>query len=422
MISRTALVVLPWGLLSAQEPAPLVPPEEAARQSELSAARQEEKELDAALKAARARREQLEAPLRRSEDDDVPELEEDQNRIVKGVSTVEFESVGALVKGPDTRTARSSCTGTLVGCRTFLTANHCVEKNRSPANYHVFLQHAGFVDVEWISPQHPSYAFPHADLAVLRLARPVDGLPRSVINKSFDAPAGTAGTIVGFGRTGGSARDSGVKRRGVVKTVACDRAGKSLLCWDFANDPSGAANTCNADSGGPLFVQDPSNPSRSLLAGVTSGGTVEDCLGGDHSYDVDVRQLADWVATQAGADLGATQCGTRPLVGTKPVKLLVGNRQLQIGEAQDFRFQVAEGVSTMVVALNGSDNPPRTNFNLFVRRGARAGVTTNDCAWNDPGNYAACTFDRPAAGEWFVRVDQQGQDTAEFQLVVTQYP
>ena len=407
----------------AQEPRTLSSPEVAAKQAEIDAARRAEEELGKSLEQVRARRERLEkdSGQPRSEDD-IPQLEDQSKRIVNGVATIDYQGVGALVKGSNSRTARSWCTGTLIGCRTFLTANHCVEGDRTPSNYQVYFQNVGFVAVESISRQHQDYAFPHADLAVLRLAEPTQGLPVTSINRTT-VPDRTTGTLVGFGRTGGLARDPGVKRRGTVQTARCDRTETSLLCWDFQAPvglPGNDSNTCNADSGGPLFVQVPGPSASRLLAGVTSGGTRRDCLAGDHSYDVDVRQFADWIAGQAGSDLGAAQCGSRASVGTAAVKVLSGGGRLQIGQAQDYRFPVPAGTSLLVIALNGTDEP-ETNLNLFVKRGAAASASSNDCAWNEAGNYAACSFASPAEGDWFVRVDQQGQTRAEFQLVATMY-
>jgi hypothetical protein len=409
----------------AQQPQTLWSPEAAAKQAEIDAARRAEQELAKSLEQVRARRERLEKDTgQRRNEDDIPQLEDQGARIVNGVATIEYPGVGALVKGSNSRTARSWCTGTLIGCRTFLTANHCVEGDRTPSNYQVYFQNVGFVGVESISAQHRDYAFPHADLAVLRLAESTEALPVTSINRTFNVPDRTPGTLVGFGRTGGLARDPGVKRRGTVQTAKCDRTETSLLCWDFRAPvglPGNDSNTCNADSGGPLFVQAPGPSASRLLAGVTSGGTRRDCLAGDHSYDVDVRQFADWIAGHAGTDLGAAQCGSRASVGTAAVKVLSGGGRLEIGQAQDYRFPVPAGTTLLVIALNGTDEPA-TNLNLFVKRGAAATASNNDCAWNEAGNYAACSFASPAAGDWFVRVDQQGQTRAEFQVVATMYP
>lgn len=419
-----AILAASGALLLSQQPRSLSSPEDAAKQAEIDAAAKAEAELEQTLQRLRARREQVQsAGQARRTRDDIPELEDERGRIVNGAATIEFAGVGALVKGTSGPTAGSWCTGTLVGCQTFLTANHCVADDRTAANYQVYFQHAGFVGIEHISPPHREYAFPHADLAVLRLAQPVEGLPVTGINRAV-VPDQTPGTLVGFGRTGGLAQDYGVKRRGSVKTAKCDRREGSLLCWDFQdplNVPGANSNTCNADSGGPLFVQETATSPTRVIAGVTSGGTRRDCLVGDHSYDVDVRQFSSWIAEQAGSDLGNAQCGARPVVGTERVTILAGSGRLEIGQAHEFRVPVPQGVRLLVVALNGTDNR-NTNLNLFVKRGTPATSSNSDCARNGTGNYSACSFTTPASGDWFLRVDQQGQSPAEFQVVTTMYP
>ena len=64
---------------------------------------------------------------------------------------------------------------------------------------------------------------------------------------------GAMDTIVGFGRAGGDSQDYGLKRVATVTTAACvdDISDLTSVCWQFAG-PGG--NTCNGDSGGPLFT------------------------------------------------------------------------------------------------------------------------------------------------------------------------
>src|SRR5436853_1187529 len=95
-------------------------------------------------------------------------------RIVNGVLTSDYPTVGALLRGTSADTASTWCSGTLIGCSTFLTAGHCVE-GRVPTDFHVFLPNAGIFTVASIA-QHPSYNFPAADIAVLKLGAAVDGV------------------------------------------------------------------------------------------------------------------------------------------------------------------------------------------------------------------------------------------------------
>ncbi|MCP4149392.1 MAG: trypsin-like serine protease, partial [bacterium] len=82
-------------------------------------------------------------------------------RIVNGLFTSNHPTTGALLIGETPQTAETWCSGTLIGCGTFVTAAHCVEDYPNPSEYTVFLQHAGLFSVESITP-HPDYNFPVA--------------------------------------------------------------------------------------------------------------------------------------------------------------------------------------------------------------------------------------------------------------------
>ena len=390
-------------------------PTEVSREAEIEAARATEKELNTALEKLRDGLAELEQTRQAPAVTAIEELK--PVRIVNGIATIAFPSVGALLKGGELVTARSLCTGTLIGCQHFLTANHCLRDGRNPAIYQVYLQNFGIVGVAGISAERKD-----ADLAVLRLSRPVVGIPVATVNRSLVVSIDTVGTLVGFGITSGLAVDPGIKREGAVRTAACDSADTTSLCWNYdaaVGLPGADSNTCQGDSGGPLWVREAADSPALLLAGVTSGGK-SGCAAGDHAYDVDVRQFAEWIAQEAAAAPEEPGCNSSPMVGGDGTQVLGGGRQLSIGEFQDYVFRVPVATATLVVAMNGTDNS-LTNFGLFVKQGEPATTAANDCSQNKAGNFAVCRFDRPAAGEWYARVDQQGQQRAEFQLVVTTY-
>jgi secreted trypsin-like serine protease len=71
-------------------------------------------------------------------------------RIVNGTYTSLYPSTGALLLGSDPSIAETWCSGTMIGCGTFLTAAHCVCdrsgpqcQSLDPASRLVLLQHAG---------------------------------------------------------------------------------------------------------------------------------------------------------------------------------------------------------------------------------------------------------------------------------------
>ena len=62
-------------------------------------------------------------------------------RIVNGTRAGGFyPTVGMLA-----RNGFFQCSGTLIGCHTFITAGHCVSPPFAASQYSVFLQHLGFV-------------------------------------------------------------------------------------------------------------------------------------------------------------------------------------------------------------------------------------------------------------------------------------
>ena len=123
-------------------------------------------------------------------------------RIVNGLNSHLLPTTGALLYpssgGPiNEDNAGSWCSGTLIGCETFLTAAHCVEEDSSPSRYWVFLQHGGIRSVKSIH-SHPSYTsagFPSYDVAVLKLGEPVHGIDPTEINTVASPSFGTSGII-----------------------------------------------------------------------------------------------------------------------------------------------------------------------------------------------------------------------------------
>lgn len=352
-------------------------------------------------------------------------------KIVNGLLTSRFPTAGAFLKVDASGTPGSWCTGTLIGCRTFLTARHCVASDldaNAPArpeefaNYRVFLQHGGVFDVTNIAT-HPDYDFPLADLAVVTLATSVNGITPTPLNDRAAIAPGNSGTIVGFGRSGGARTDYGLKRAGSVITATCRDQNLKLLCWNFdpgTARPGEVSNTCNADSGGPLFVDDmAANPVRSVLAGVTSGGTRGDCLRLDHSYDVDVHAFATWIDEQTTDPLGPASCGALPAWGTDPVVMRRASGTLSdVRTEARYTLEVPADVAMLRVALNAEDSNSTIDFDLYARTGAAPTAAQADCKRDDASQYAFCEFSNPQAGPWHFWVNRK-KGTGLFQLTAT---
>ena len=341
--------------------------------------------------------------------------EEAAREIVNGTATTEHPTTGILLSGSNP--ASLICSGTLVGCDVFLTAAHCVcfgrgsqcQDTTPDETLRVYLQHVGIVAVQR-RHVHPEFEFPDNDVAVLELARPITGVTPTPLQAAA-VPLGTAATIVGYGRSGGALDDYGIKQAGDVVTADCpaDASGPGHICWDYTGE---GANTCNGDSGGPLFV---ASEGILAVAGITSGGTRASCLEGDHSYDNDVFTFRDYIADSAGADrLGQASCGDLPQVGQDGTEVTSQQGRLLAGESAAVEVDVPSGTSELRVALNATDG---ADMDVLVRRGEAPNATENDCAAIGPSSYGGCAVDAPRAGAWHVAVD--AKDAGDYQLTVT---
>lgn len=353
-----------------------------------------------------------------------------QPRIVNGVLTPAYPTTGAVLVGGDPFDATdvsTECTGVLVGCQTVLTAAHCVCPDQAdtasaciaagltdPSTLQVFLQHAGFFPVASIAI-NPSYEFSvGSDIALLKLATPVSGIAPSHINTTAAPPAGTAGTIVGFGTSSDNATDSGVKRVGKVVTARCTTPipNSTNVCWDFVaplGPPGEDSNTCSGDSGGPLFIN---FGAGDQVAALTSGGEPT-CTTNSRSWDDSVFNDRDWVQTEAGTDLDKTTCGDLPQVGSSGTQITGTSGQLSATQTEGrSTFEVPVGTRLLRVALNGADvgmfmnHPVLNDFDLFVKAGSPPTTTDYDCRDVGAAPYGFCEITAPIAGTWHVLIDQ----------------
>ncbi|HWP65727.1 MAG TPA: trypsin-like serine protease [Candidatus Limnocylindria bacterium] len=327
-----------------------------------------------------------------------------QAPIVNGVATVDHPAVGALLFPGEAARASLLCSGTLIGCRTLLTAAHCVERT-SPSSLVVYFQHFGFAGVSAITV-HPDYRFPTADLAVLTLSTTVTGIAPAAIDVVGGQAAGSGGTIVGFGRSGGTSQDYGLKRQGRVTLSPCSGglSDASSICWVFA-PPIGApgedSNTCNGDSGGPLLLD---GDGTARVAGVTSGGSSPTCLAVDLSHDTRVSAFASFVLAASGGD-GGGACSSLPEVGSADttVSAFAGLLDPETPEATH-ALTVAPGADLLRVTMNAHDDG--SDFDLYVRAGSPPTTTAYDCAADGSGQFAACEVSGPQPGPWYVLVRQ----------------
>lgn len=356
-----------------------------------------------------------------------------QARIVNGLNTHDYPTTGALLYSQsgqiDEDNAGAWCSGTLIGCQTFLTAAHCVSGDTTPGAYWVYLQHAGIFGVTSIT-KHPSYTdstFPIADVAVLKLGGRVDGIHPTAVNQIDPAPAiPTSGTIVGFGQTSGAgqgARDYGIKRAGTVETSSCPSglpAGATdteVICWTFSapvGAPGEDSNTCNGDSGGPLLLD---LGAGEVVAGITSGGLDQSCQATDTGYDANVFTYRNFILDELGADPTST-CGGMPPVGDPMVNVIARSGVLDGSNLSDaFTISLGGEVTALRFGLNGEDNG-NFDVNMYVKEGAGASPGDFDCKADGNGVFGACEVLSPNAGDWSVFIERS-LGSGEYQLTAT---
>lgn len=332
--------------------------------------------------------------------------------IVNGVLTAAHPSTGALfdlLNG-------TLCSGVLIGCETLLTAAHCVcdtdgadcqePDAPNPTDYLVFFQHAGFFPVASVAV-NPGYdaVTAEADVAIVKLATPVTGIVPSTIDTAGPPAFGTPAEIVGFGRIGGDPfvdGTHGLKRVGHVTTASCDPVASdtTAVCWSFSEPlgpPGEDSNSCEGDSGGPLFADLGSGP---VVAGLTSFGASETCLAPDFSVDTSVAAYRSWVTAAAGADLGSAACGSIPPVG-QPATTVHPYSGILDGSNRDatYAFGVGPGTQELRVALNGIF---QGNADLYLKLGSLPTPTDYTCASTNADSFEYCQVLSPAAGTWYV--------------------
>jgi hypothetical protein len=179
-----------------------------------------------------------------------------------------------------------SCTGTLIGKRTVVTAMHCkpdaiktVEfgsRAGDPSNQRRrvvrVVKHPGFN----ASENGPGGFSMVNDIALLLLDSDAPVAPAPVLRETLSSEfVGQNYTFVGFGRTGGQGRDGGTKRKVDVPIEVVGpgtaRDGRPVTETQvYYRTPGRSA--CQGDSGGPSFVV---RNGVEFQAGVTSYGAPE---------------------------------------------------------------------------------------------------------------------------------------------------
>jgi hypothetical protein len=353
-------------------------------------------------------------------------------KIVNGILTNWYPTVGALLYSRAQVKFGSWCTGTLIGCDTFLTAAHCISDDQNASNYKVFLQHAGLFDVTSIAWQRDQFRAPNsstganADVAVLTLSSGVNGIKPHQINIDREHGLGRKGTIVGFGRTGGRAFDYGLKRVGGVTSAACRQSFplSELVCWNYSGQQN--SNTCNGDSGGPLFLSE-GRPFE-VISGVTSGGINTACLSTDHSFDTSVFHHKEWIKAAASAGLGQATCGSLAPLDEDDDRYHGFTGQITDADPEHVLEVEIENVQELRVGAN-LGKPADTDANvlltkaeLYIANGGSRDLVQPMCVHKSDGQAAFCSA-RILSDGLYTIILKRGDTTgvADFQLVVSAF-
>lgn len=346
-------------------------------------------------------------------------------RIVNGIHTVRHSAVAAVLSGNDPSKASPRCTGTLVGCNQVLTAAHCISKDPSPDEYMVFFPSLGFYAIKSVSWPKDEYKFPYADLALLTLEKAVEGISPIRVNTSASPIKGSVATIVGYGRTGGNRYDYGIKREGSVKFGQCKGtyAERKLLCWDYDADVAEYAtesNTCNADSGGGVFMFDREGFRKvQRVVGVVSGGIKQtNCVKADHSYNTDVYLWREWLEQAVGqGGLSNDTCGAGKIDAPENLRSALATLSAAKPEAK-FTISIPPNTASFRVAMNGEvDREKKNDFDLVLTDVSNTKV----CSQSGPGQYAFCQVANPESGNWSIAVRRK-KGAGEAQVTVTLVP
>ena len=379
--------------------------------------------------------------------------------------TVDYPSVVQIMQDFGSRRMSTICTGTLIAPHVVLSAAHCFcqydqtqhylksaracragtferddgsKVNALGADYRrVYFQHAGLRKIARIEI-NDAFAFPHADLAIVTLQEDVSGIQPTRLIANDPVKPGETATIVGFGRHSpldsagrplamhATSNEAGLKFWARTRIGNCtpEDSTKRLLCWTYDAGETGGfeyeGNTCNGDSGGPLFAQ---RGDALVLAGVTSGGVNRSCGANDYSFDVDVHGFRDWILARVAAnspratppsDVGSLG----PHVGNYKSFVLFTNWtrfDLQRPAWED-QFDVPAGTRMLRFGVNSHALNSTSPLRIWLWN--PSGTSVCDVRSND--NALMCPrIDVPAAGRWRFVVD--GPAGLDFQGVATAF-
>ena len=226
-----------------------------------------------------------------------PDPVQAERNIVNGKTYSGHPSVGRLIR--KVGSSGASCTATLIGKHTVLTAGHCVE----PGGNHTFYIGGKSYNTNQVA-RHQKYSSTTTggaqyDIALLKLSSDPAVTPSMIAEK---APyKDQAITIIGYGITQTGLSDSGTKRMGYNKV---DQITSTI--FTFSGASGSTSNTCSGDSGGPAFaVVD----GQEVHLGIHSMAS-RPC--GSRGINTRTDVFHDWIKQQSGGDVYEPAPDTTP--------------------------------------------------------------------------------------------------------------